>query len=93
MPSVLPLFLNREAELRNEAQAEVVVRVRRRVVVAIRAATVGSVVVPATPTIDTIGACTLRKHSEDFFAESQRIRLLHKRQHRHKICIIHIVGQ
>ena len=44
MLSVLPL-LNRKAELRSEAQAEVVVRIRRRVVVAIRAAAVSSIVV------------------------------------------------
>ncbi len=43
MLSVLPL-LNRKAELRSEAQAEVV-RIRRRVVVAIRAAVVSSIVV------------------------------------------------
>lgn len=44
MLSVLPL-LNRKAELRSEAQAEVVVRIRRRVVVAIRTAAVSSIVV------------------------------------------------
>lgn len=44
MLSVLPL-LNRKAELRSEAQAEVAVRIRRRVVVAIRAAAVSSIVV------------------------------------------------
>lgn len=45
MLSVLPL-LNRKAELRSEAQAEVVVRIRRRVVVvAIRAAAVSGIVV------------------------------------------------
>lgn len=68
--SVLPLFRTWEAELGGKTKTDVVVRVRRRVVVAISTATVGSVVVPTAPTIDTIGACTLRKYSEYLFSKA-----------------------
>lgn len=57
---VLPylLFDAVKRELKDEAQAEVVVAVVRRVVVTVRHATVPGVVVPAAATVHAVGAIT-----------------------------------